>query len=289
MNNIIIFKLTDENTVMNFSKLGNYHLIFIGGFSVKNDGKFEVEICNKITSEKVQINIPKIKRKELIGNKRAIIYANFEIRNVGNYKVNMKNINDLKFKKSMLFLREFIFPSIISNKNIEVKIQKDKQTKMKTFKIICILLFFNVNSFGQNSFNWYDTSFQINSKKIIKLSYDLESYCSMNPCYDFGTNNLVYDTIIKFLKENSTLKIEIGVHEDSKASDLYCKERSERVAEYIKNILVENAINPDKLIPIGYGNTKRIIPESEIILQEKMKQEYSRRTNSRIEITILKK
>jgi len=116
--------LTDENQIINFSKKGKYKLLFIGGFYVKNKGHFKINIKNEKTNEFLNIKIPFLKVREFIGFKRAVHYANFEIQNEGNYIINFENIDNLIIKKSMLLLKNIIFPFAISSKSIIVEIRK---------------------------------------------------------------------------------------------------------------------------------------------------------------------
>tara|TARA_B110000037_G_C17127998_1_gene509346 strand:- start:10843 stop:12822 length:1980 start_codon:yes stop_codon:yes gene_type:complete len=64
------------------------------------------------------------------------------------------------------------------------------------------------------------------------------------------------DKLINFFEENNDLTIEIGSHTDSRGSDGYNLELSQRRAQSVVNYLVSKGIPPRQLIAKGYGETK---------------------------------
>lgn len=64
------------------------------------------------------------------------------------------------------------------------------------------------------------------------------------------------DKLIKFFQENNDLTIEIGSHTDSRGSDDYNLELSQRRAQSVVNYLVSKGIPKTQLIAKGYGETK---------------------------------
>ena len=60
------------------------------------------------------------------------------------------------------------------------------------------------------------------------------------------------------LNTYSTVKIEVGSHTDSRQSTKLNQILSENRAKATLDYLVRNGINPDRLIAVGYGESKLI-------------------------------
>jgi outer membrane protein OmpA-like peptidoglycan-associated protein len=66
------------------------------------------------------------------------------------------------------------------------------------------------------------------------------------------------DKLVVLLTDNPDLKIEMGSHTDSVASDAYNIQLSQRRAESTVNYLIRKGIAPDRLVAKGYGESKPI-------------------------------
>lgn len=58
------------------------------------------------------------------------------------------------------------------------------------------------------------------------------------------------------LEDNPRLKVEIGAHTDARGNDEYNRKLSERRANEIVRLLVDAGIDPNRLVPNGYGETE---------------------------------
>lgn len=89
--------------------------------------------------------------------------------------------------------------------------------------------------------------------------------------------------LLKIMQDFPTLRIEIGGHVDGKAitNNMYYQNLSNGRATAVYRYLVDNKIDPSRLIARGYGNTKKIF--SEALTEAQAKQ------NRRVEIKILSK
>ncbi len=63
------------------------------------------------------------------------------------------------------------------------------------------------------------------------------------------------DKLVTLLNDNSDLKIEMGSHTDSVASESYNIELSQRRAESTVNYLIRKGIDPNRLVAKGYGES----------------------------------
>ena len=62
--------------------------------------------------------------------------------------------------------------------------------------------------------------------------------------------------LVDILKNNPKLVIELSSHTDSRASDVYNDDLSQKRAETVVNFITEEGIQRERLVPKGYG--KRI-------------------------------
>lgn len=68
------------------------------------------------------------------------------------------------------------------------------------------------------------------------------------------------DSLVTFLNEHPKLNIEIGVHTDTKESDSFNKEFSQKQAKYIFDYLIIKGIAANRLSPVGYGESMPLVP-----------------------------
>ena len=66
--------------------------------------------------------------------------------------------------------------------------------------------------------------------------------------------------MLKILKENSDIKVEIGSHTDSRGDDLYNQRLSQQRAQSVVDYLINNGVERERLVAKGYGETKPIAP-----------------------------
>jgi OmpA-OmpF porin, OOP family len=88
--------------------------------------------------------------------------------------------------------------------------------------------------------------------------------------YDFNKATLrsksmeVLDKIVDLLSLNDNLSIELSSHTDSRGNDAYNLKLSQARAQSCVDYLIEHGITKDRLNARGYGESKPIIPQSEI-------------------------
>jgi OOP family OmpA-OmpF porin len=68
----------------------------------------------------------------------------------------------------------------------------------------------------------------------------------------------ILDNVVTVLNKRKDLKLEIQGHTDSDGAAVYNQDLSERRALSVKNYLVNNGINRDRLTTIGYGETNPV-------------------------------
>lgn len=112
--------------------------------------------------------------------------------------------------------------------------------------------------------------------------------------YDFAKAKLrpksmeVLDKIVDLLKINDNLSIELSSHTDSRGNDNYNMKLSQDRAQSCVDYLILRGISRSRLVAKGYGETRPIIPQSEIDLMVDKSPEFeashqkNRRTAFRI-------
>ena len=105
---------------------------------------------------------------------------------------------------------------------------------------------------------------------------------------DASKNEL--DRLTKLLNENPTIKIELSAHTDSRGSDKYNLELSQRRAQSCVDYLIKNGISADRLVSKGYGESQLIRSDEEIAkLKFEDEKEAAHQENRRTEFKILSK
>lgn len=136
-----------------------------------------------------------------------------------------------------------------------------------------------------STFNWSDTTFKVESRREIKMIVDpYGGPCSIDPCY--LNNQKMYDTLIWFLKSQSSLKVQIASYFDSGVDSSTDSFFSKKEAEYIGRVLVSRGIDANRITTIGYANSRPLIKETDIIQLTKKEQDKARDKNTRIEVII---
>jgi outer membrane protein OmpA-like peptidoglycan-associated protein len=105
-----------------------------------------------------------------------------------------------------------------------------------------------------------------------------------NVYYDFDKATLQQesfpelDKVVQFMKDNPTVKVEIGSHTDDVGSDEYNMVLSQKRAQSAVNYLVSKGIAKTRLVPKGYGETRPIASNDD----ENEGRELNRRTEFKI-------
>jgi outer membrane protein OmpA-like peptidoglycan-associated protein len=124
---------------------------------------------------------------------------------------------------------------------------------------------------------------EIGQKIILRnIFFDLDKY-TLRP---ESVNEL--ERLVKLMKDNPTMKIEISGHTDTRGSAEHNRVLSENRAKAVVDYLIDHGVSKDRLQYAGYGETQPIIPDSEIYKEKsKTKREEMHQENRRTEFKIL--
>ncbi len=103
-----------------------------------------------------------------------------------------------------------------------------------------------------------DTILVLDRKERNKIFVLENIYFDYNESYIRADAAKELDKLVTLLNDNSDLKIEMGSHTDSVASDAYNIELSQRRAESTVTYLIKKGIDPARLVAKGYGESKPI-------------------------------
>ncbi|MEY2704639.1 MAG: hypothetical protein RL407_701 [Bacteroidota bacterium] len=90
---------------------------------------------------------------------------------------------------------------------------------------------------------------------------------------------LELDKLVKILKDNPSIRIELSSHTDSRSNDAYNLNLSQRRAQSAVDYIVSQGIAADRLVAKGYGETQLLIKEA--------KTEEEHQTNRRTEFKVI--
>jgi outer membrane protein OmpA-like peptidoglycan-associated protein len=117
-----------------------------------------------------------------------------------------------------------------------------------------------------------------------------------NIYFGFDKSNLRHksveelDKLVKIMKENPGLKIELGGHTDRRGPDSYNMVLSNKRAKIAKQYLIDHGISSDRIIAKGYGETNPEVSGPEINdLKTKRAKEDAHQKNRRTIVTVISK
>ena len=101
-----------------------------------------------------------------------------------------------------------------------------------------------------NPMNLYPTVKKDNVVKIDNIYFDFDKATIRSESYE------VLDNLVNFLKENPAAHIELSAHTDAAGNDKYNLKLSDGRARSCFEYLVSKGIDPARMIPKGYGETR---------------------------------
>ena len=87
------------------------------------------------------------------------------------------------------------------------------------------------------------------------------------------------DRVVKLMKENPTIEIELSAHTDSRASDEHNLVLSDNRAKSVREYIISKGIDASRMTSIGYGETRPVAPNDT---------EENMQLNRRVEFKIVK-
>lgn len=94
--------------------------------------------------------------------------------------------------------------------------------------------------------------------------------------------------LYSILTENPTIIIELAAHTDTRGSDKSNQILSQKRAETCVNYLIERGIDPERMVPVGYGESRPIVSDEQIAaLPSEQEREAAHQKNRRTVFQVL--
>ncbi|MCT4664280.1 MAG: OmpA family protein [Flavobacteriales bacterium] len=95
---------------------------------------------------------------------------------------------------------------------------------------------------------WEEVDCKLTQYNLLPINYDLNS-AKLLP----EAKKKIDELLLPILNDKKNVSVEIASHTDSRASDSYNQDLSERRARSVVNYLIQKGINPSRLVANGYG------------------------------------
>lgn len=130
----------------------------------------------------------------------------------------------------------------------------------------------------------------------IEVGTDLGAIAAINPIYfDYNKSDIRPDAkielnkIVKIMKENPSIKIELGSHTDSRGDDASNMRLSDRRAKSSAAYIVSQGIAANRITGKGYGESKLIVSDAQLAAMATYEEkEAGHQKNRRTEFLIVK-
>jgi OOP family OmpA-OmpF porin len=154
---------------------------------------------------------------------------------------------------------------------------------MKSIFIICLTILTTSIISQTKTFNLSDSILVVGQEYITRQIYFDLGKATLKP-----ESKAVLDSLVMFINLNKKLKLEIGVHSDSRTNPNCCDKPTENRARSIAQYLIDQSISPDRIVAKGYGASKLLIKDEQINkVKTKAEKEVLHALNRRIVFKII--
>jgi outer membrane protein OmpA-like peptidoglycan-associated protein len=199
---------------------------------------------------------------ELVPEKKNVMVNVSDIQN--NSKVNSKIVLRNKNRDEVIEVTGNQMVSLRSGDRYEIEVSSDQGYAFdsKTFDVT-----------NGGSLDFKLTKLEMNAKLVLK---DINFESNSSKLSDVSFTEL--ERVIKLLRENPTLKVEIAAHTDDVGSDIYNQVLSQKRAQSVVDFLKQNNIAEQRFVAMGYGEKAFKAPNTS---------EENRMVNRRVELKII--
>jgi len=130
----------------------------------------------------------------------------------------------------------------------------------------------------------------------VEVGVDLAKVIDIKPIYfDYNKSDIradakvELDKIVKIMKENPTIKIELGSHTDSRGNNEYNRSLSDRRAKSSAAYIISQGVPANRITGKGYGESKLVVSDETISgMSTESEKEAGHQKNRRTEFLIVK-
>lgn len=103
---------------------GFYEIFVLGGFDVKSNPDFFVEILNLKTNESILLVEKQLKARDYKGGKRAVKFFSFQITDASKYRISVHNFEDMIVNYSMPAISSVLLDLFKIRKQIPIELEE---------------------------------------------------------------------------------------------------------------------------------------------------------------------
>jgi outer membrane protein OmpA-like peptidoglycan-associated protein len=200
---------------------------------------------------------------ELVPEKANVMVNVSDLQN--NSKVNSKIVLRNKNRDEVIEVTGNQMVSLRSGDRYEIEVSSDQGYAFDSRTL-------DVSN-GQNTVDFKLTKLEMNAKLVLK---DINFESNSSKLSDVSFTEL--ERVIKLLRENPTLKVEIAAHTDDVGSDTYNQVLSQKRAQSVVEFLKQNSIAEQRFVAMGYGEKAFKVPNTN---------DENRMVNRRVELKII--
>lgn len=163
---------------------------------------------------------------------------------------------------------------IVGNKgtNVKLKVKKDGTYRINLKKDEDYVMLASGRGFLNMSHQF--TTVQLKNSKVFQQDFQLVSLRKPvqmdNIFYEFGKWDLTEESkkslggLVKLLNDNPNITIEISAHTDSRGSEEFNLELSQKRAQSVVDFLIQSNIEKERLTPKGYGKSTPVVVSKQL-------------------------
>ena len=163
---------------------------------------------------------------------------------------------------------------IVGNKgtNVKLKVKKDGTYRINLKKDEDYVMLASGRGFLNMSHQF--TKVQLKNSKVFQQDFQLVSLRKPvqmdNIFYEFGKWDLTEESkkslggLVKLLNDNPNITIEISAHTDSRGSEEFNLELSQKRAQSVVDFLIQSNIEKERLTPKGYGKSTPVVVSKQL-------------------------
>ncbi len=252
----------DSSEIPNRGNLDIYKITIYDNFIVQTTEDNLIAAIAQPTKETILATPVAIIKGKILDQNGLPIKAEIIIKDINTGKIVYKTYSDPKTGEYLI--------SLPTGKNYAMTISKQGYLFHSE----------NINLINENKYT------EVNKNMTLKNININSTFTLKNIFFDFGSDKIrktsyaELNEVVKYLKQNPNIKIEIGGHTDNIGSEKFNKQLSLNRARAVAAYLINNGISADRIKTKGYGFSKPIAPNDT---------EEGRAKNRRVELKIIQK
>ena len=122
---MILFNITERRKKFELG-YGDYRIYFVGAFTIENLELVSIKLYEAESGKEIElkdIGLLGLKPRDFINGEKAIGCFSFFVEKRTDYIIELDNIENLQPKKSILFIKNLLFPSKIRIEDLKIAVK----------------------------------------------------------------------------------------------------------------------------------------------------------------------